>query len=89
MSHALRTDAQSRAGEQFVEPTPDNAVAGRYPLARFLYVYCNKPPDRSLPPLEKEFLTLVLSRTGQRVVIKDGYVPLSADLVEEERAKLE
>ena len=77
------------SGEQFVEPTPDNAFAGRYPLTRFLYIYCNKPPDRSLPQLEKEFLTLVLSRTGQRVVIKDGYVPLSADLAEEERAKLE
>ena len=37
-----------------------------------------------VPPLEQEFLKLVLSRAGQEVVSKDGYVPLSARLVEVE-----
>jgi phosphate transport system substrate-binding protein len=41
-----------------------------------------------LPPLEREFLKLVLSRTGQQVVAKDGYVPLSERLVERELEKL-
>lgn len=65
-----------KAGSPFVEATPDNAVNRSYPLARFLYVYVNKHPNKPLPPLEREFIKLVLSKVGQRVVVKDGYIPL-------------
>lgn len=68
--------------------TPENAVDGDYPLARFLYVYVNKRPDTPLQPLEEEFLKLVLSREGQEIVAKDGYVPLNARLAERELRKL-
>jgi phosphate transport system substrate-binding protein len=50
-------------------------------LARYLYVYVNKAPNRPLAPLEAEFVKLVLSRTGQEVVVKDGYIPLPAKVV--------
>jgi len=73
--------ARNENGE-FFDATPANAVAGNYPLARFLWVYVNKAPNQPLPPLEREFLKLVLSRTGQNVVIKDGYIPLPARVVE-------
>jgi len=65
-----------KAGTPFVEATPDNAVNKTYPLARFLYVYVNKQPNKPLPPLEREFIKLVLSKVGQQVVVKDGYIPL-------------
>jgi phosphate transport system substrate-binding protein len=65
-----------KAGQPFIEATPENAVANKYPLARFLYIYVNKHPNRPLAPLEREFIKLVLSKTGQQVVIKDGYIPL-------------
>ncbi len=68
-------------GQAFVEATPENAVAGKYPLSRFLYVYVNKQPNKALGPIEKEFLTMVLSQSGQKVVIKDGYIPLPAKVV--------
>ena len=71
-----------KAGGEFVEATPDNAVSGTYPLSRFLYVYVNKHPNKELAPLEKEFVKLILSRQGQEVVIKDGYIPLPAKVVE-------
>ncbi|CAA9891146.1 Phosphate-binding protein PstS [Candidatus Methylobacter favarea] len=73
----------------FVEATPENALAGTYPLTRFLYIYVNKKPNQPLPPLENEFVKMVLSKTGQQVVIKDGYIPLSAKVVEKIRAKLD
>ncbi len=60
--------------------TPENAVTGKYPLSRLLYIYVNKHPNKPLPPLEQEFLRLVLSRRGQEVVVKDGYVSLPAAL---------
>jgi len=71
-----------KAGDDFVEATPDNAVSGKYPLSRFLYVYVNKKPNKELAPLEKEFIKLILSRQGQEVVIKDGYIPLPEKVVE-------
>jgi phosphate transport system substrate-binding protein len=71
------------------EPTLENALNGDYPLARFLYIYVNKPPGRPLDRLTAEFLRYVLSRAGQEVVVKDGYYPLPAAVAEEELKKLE
>jgi phosphate transport system substrate-binding protein len=70
------------ANSPFYAASPENAIAGSYPLARFLYVYVNKEPNKPLAPLEREFVKLVLSQTGQGVVIKDGYIPLPARVVE-------
>jgi len=70
------------AGSEFFEATPENSVAGNYPLARFLYVYVNKEPNKPLPPLEREFVKLILSKTGQEVVLKDGYIPLPGRVVQ-------
>lgn len=69
-------------GAAFFEATPENALAGDYPLARFLFVYINKEPNKPLAPLEQEFIKLVLSKAGQEVVLKDGYIPLPANVVE-------
>jgi len=70
-----------KPGQAFVEATPENAVAGKYPLSRFLYVYVNKQPNKPLAPLEQEFIKMVLSQAGQKVVIKDGYIPLPEKVV--------
>ena len=75
-------------GEPFVEATTDNAISGKYPLARFLYIYVNKHPNKPLSPLESEFIKMVMSRTGQEIVVKDGYIPLPAKVAEKELAKL-
>ncbi len=71
-----------KPGKPFVEATAENAISGKYPLSRFLYVYVNKHPNKPLSPLDLEFIKLVLSKTGQNVVIKDGYIPLPARVVE-------
>ncbi len=71
-----------KPGGDFIEATPENAVSGSYPLSRFLYVYVNKQPNKPLAPLEQEFFKMVLSKTGQQVVIKDGYIPLPAKVVD-------
>ena len=74
----VRAVPLSEDGTGFTDATPSNAVAGTYPLARFLYVYVNKSPNDPLPPLEREFVRMIMSRTGQEVVVKDGYIPLPA-----------
>lgn len=75
-------------GEAAVTDEPANVYSGKYPLARKLYVYVNKVPGKGLDPLVKEFMTFVLSKAGQGVVVKDGYLPLPATMAAEELAKL-
>ena len=77
-----------KSGQPFVAATHEEAMRGKYPLSRFLYVYVNKAPNKPLPPLEREFIKLVLSRQGQKVVLKDGYIPLPVKVIEKELAKL-
>ena len=85
---SVRALPLSREGTDYVEATPENATNGTYPLSRFLYVYVNKKPGQELAPLEREFVKLVLSRVGQEVVVKDGYIPLPAKVVEKQMAEL-
>lgn len=77
-----------KAGDPFVEDNEANALNGTYPLSRYLYVYVNKAPNKPLGPLEAEFIKLVLSQTGQQVVVKDGYIPLPAKVISKTLADL-
>ena len=77
------------SGMPYVEATHATAVSGDYPLTRYLYVYVNKDPAEPLPPTEREFMRMVLSETGQRIVENDGFMPLTPEMVKEELAKLE
>jgi len=77
-----------KSGGTYVEANYENVVSGKYPLSRFLYIYVNKAPGKELDPVVREFLKLVFSREGQEIVIKDGYFPLSAKVIQEELAKL-
>ena len=78
-----------KEGEPFIPPTTEYVIGGKYPLARFLYVYVNKAPNKPLAPLEAEFLKMVLSKAGQRIVEKDGYVALPAAIAKKELEKLQ
>ena len=79
-----------KEGAPFVAPTVENVYSHAYPLSRFVYIFVNRPPGKALQPKVKEFLQLVLSREGQEVVAREGvYIPLTPDVVREERAKLE
>jgi len=78
-----------KAGGKKVAATTENALSGAYPLSRFLYVYVNKKPNNPLGLLEIEFIKMILSKAGQEVVVKDGYIPLPAKVAEEQLKKLQ
>ena len=78
-----------RPGGEYHGTGPESVLAGDYPLSRFLYVYVNKAPNRPLDPLVRELLEYVLSRQGQEVVVKDGYLPLPADRAREALEQLQ
>jgi len=83
----VKTVALSDKGE-FFGTSASEVLSGKYPLARYLYVYFNAAPNKPLDPLVREFLKYVLSREGQEIVVKDGYLPISAAIVGEETSKL-
>jgi phosphate transport system substrate-binding protein len=76
-----------RVGAPASTASPADLRAGRYPLDRYLYVYVRRGSD----PLVREYLRLVLSRDGQRVIATGhlGYIPLSPAELLQERQKLD
>lgn len=84
---ALPVAKNSTSG--LVEASVEKAAIGEYPLSRFLYIYVNKEPNKPLAPLEREFIKMVLSKIGQMVVVKDGFIPLPAKVASKELAKLQ
>lgn len=75
--------------DKLVDPSYENCLSGDYPLARFLLIYINKKPGQPVDPLTKQFLKFVLAKEGQQIDVKDGYFPLTAELIAEELKKLE
>lgn len=68
----------AKAGETCFEATAENAYAGDFPIARFLYVYVNRNPAQPLDPARAEFIRFMLSKQGQQATLKDGYFPVAA-----------
>jgi phosphate transport system substrate-binding protein len=85
---SVRALPLAKKGNNYIEATPANAVSGKYPLSRFLYVYVNKAPNKALDPITAEFVKLIMSKQGQEVVVKDGYVPLPYAVVEKQMKEL-
>ena len=78
----------AEAGAEYAEATAENAAAGTYPLARYLYVYINKHPNQELDPQTREFVKMLYSKPGQDVVFRDGFVPLPESIASKVRKDL-
>ena len=76
-------------GEPAYEPTYENVLNGNYPLGRLLYIYVVKEPNKPMDKLTREFLKFVLSKEGQEIVVKDGYLPLTAKVAAKQAALLD
>lgn len=57
---------------EYVDPTIENVVNGKYPISRPLFLYTNGSPQG----LVKKFVDFVLSKEGQDIVLKTDFVPL-------------
>lgn len=78
----------AKQGAKAFDADYENVISGDYPLGRMLFIYVVKKPGEPLPKLQEEFLKFVLSKEGQQIVVKDGYLPLPADIAEEQLALL-
>ncbi|GAM65669.1 phosphate ABC transporter [Vibrio ishigakensis] len=75
-------------GTDYTLPTRANIISGKYPLSRKLYLYVNKPPNRSLSRREREFIKFIYSREGQEAVNRSGYISVSTELARQELEKV-
>lgn len=58
---------------EYVSPTIENVVNGKYPISRPLFLYTNGQPQG----LVKEFVDFILSKEGQDIVLKTDFVPIN------------
>jgi len=76
----VKAIALSKKGGEAYEPNYQNVLEGKYPLGRLLYINVVREPNMPMDKLTKEFLKFVLSKAGQEIVVKDGYLPLTAEV---------
>ncbi|RME84561.1 MAG: PstS family phosphate ABC transporter substrate-binding protein [Caldilineae bacterium] len=75
------------SGNGCVLPTPETIENGEYtPLSRPLFIYVRK--DSLKRPEVQAFVEFYLSDAGMRLVPEVGYVNISQEAIEEQRAKL-
>jgi phosphate transport system substrate-binding protein len=86
--HVKELGIANEPGAEAVLPLIDNILTESYPLGRFLNVYIAREPGESLDNTTRDFLSFILSKQGQEVVKQQGLIPLPANIVLEERAKL-
>jgi len=60
-------------GKNFVTPSVENAKTKKYPITRPLYYYYIGSTEAAFKP----FINFILSAEGQKIVLAEGYVPLS------------
>jgi phosphate transport system substrate-binding protein len=57
---------------EYVLPTIQNVINGKYPISRPLFLYTNGQPQG----LVKKFVDFVLSKEGQDIVLETDFVPI-------------
>ncbi len=57
---------------EYVNPSIDNVLSGKYPISRPLFLYTNGEPQG----LVKKIVDYILSKEGQDIVIKTDFVPV-------------
>ena len=68
------------SGYDCFDTSPASTYSGKYPLARYLYVYLNKAPNKPLDPPMLEFVKYVLSKDGQNETIESGFYPITHEI---------
>jgi len=60
------------ASSEYITPTIENVVDGKYPISRPLFIYVNGAPQG----LVKKFIDFALYKEGQDIVLKTDFVPI-------------
>jgi len=97
IGYAARADLQSNVkalriarseSDPYASIEAEDVYAGRYPLARELYLYRLPGDDPERDPLVHDFLAYALSQAGQVEVADSGFLPLAETRLAEELESL-
>jgi phosphate transport system substrate-binding protein len=55
-----------------IEATAENALSGKYPVARPLFMFTDGQPGGPVA----NFIKFMLGREGQNIVAREGFVPI-------------
>ena len=75
-------------GAECYDTSPETTYAGKYPFARYLYVYLNKNPNEPLDPLRAEFIKYIQSKDGQTETERGGFYSITASDREQDQKML-
>lgn len=76
------------ASGEHAQPTEADASSGKYPLARYLYLYMGVSKGAGADVAAREFLRFVLSEEGQNAARTTGAFAISPALAQSQRATL-
>jgi len=77
-------------GGPYYELNMENVRNRTYPMYADVFFFLNRDPQKPVDPKLREYLRYILSQEGQQQVVRDGkYLPLTAEVVQEERKKLD
>jgi len=62
----------AKNSDDFIYPTIENVMTGKYPISRPLYLYTNGEPKGFV----KNFIDYALSKQGQKIVAETSFVPI-------------
>ncbi len=85
---SIHNDAAGWFSSSLVEPTADHAMAGDYPLTRFVWMYVNQSPEKPLPTVFQKLIRFIFSEDGQKIAKQQELTPLTIDFMAEELEKL-
>ncbi|PIQ90349.1 MAG: hypothetical protein COV71_04945 [Candidatus Omnitrophica bacterium CG11_big_fil_rev_8_21_14_0_20_41_12] len=60
------------ANSEYINPSIDNVLSGKYPISRPLFLYTDGEPQG----LVKKLVDYILSKEGQDIVVKTDFVPI-------------
>jgi phosphate transport system substrate-binding protein len=75
-------------GGECYDTSAEATYSGKYPIARYLYVYLNKKPNEQLDTLRSEFIKYILSKDGQTQTEMAGDYPVTNAIREEDLKRL-
>jgi phosphate transport system substrate-binding protein len=80
--------ARTAAGPYYAA-TKDTLIDRQYPLGRIIPAEIDRVPGQPVDPKVKEFLLYILSRDGQKDIVRNGkYLPMQPEAARREREKL-
>jgi phosphate transport system substrate-binding protein len=79
----------SRGGGPYYSASQANLISQNYPLTRVIPAFIDRVPGHPVDPKLREFLCYILSREGQRALLKhSGYLPLGVRAIQQQLEKL-